>query len=240
METGRAASAGRRSAKTRSPTTPPIAPESSASTTVSTSQGPPPRRARSRTGRPQLSVRGAVGAVDGSAEVGAEDDRIAGFGSAAAPSGPALRYGGWVVSASVCGGASTGPGPSPGAALGPAWPVGVGCADGGAKGLVGSLTGSTLLQGSANRERPAPRTRRRTAPPVRRWPAPRRPATTRRPRSRGRCHPTATPRATGPSTAHSRRVRPPAQLTLPACLLYTSDAADDLLCVDLGGRRIIK
>src|SRR5450756_3234383 len=27
---------------------------------------------------------------------------------------------------------------------------------------------------------------------------------------------------------------------LIACLLYTSDAADDLLCVDLGGRRIIK
>ena len=26
----------------------------------------------------------------------------------------------------------------------------------------------------------------------------------------------------------------------PVCLLYTSDAADDLLCVDLGGRRIIK
>ena len=26
----------------------------------------------------------------------------------------------------------------------------------------------------------------------------------------------------------------------PNCLLYTSDAADDLLCVDLGGRRIIK
>src|SRR5450756_3254977 len=26
----------------------------------------------------------------------------------------------------------------------------------------------------------------------------------------------------------------------PGCLLYTSDAADDLLCVDLGGRRIIK
>ena len=25
-----------------------------------------------------------------------------------------------------------------------------------------------------------------------------------------------------------------------ACLLYTSDAAEDLLCVDLGGRRIIK
>src|SRR5450756_807032 len=27
---------------------------------------------------------------------------------------------------------------------------------------------------------------------------------------------------------------------IQACLLYTSDAADDLLCVDLGGRRIIK
>ena len=27
---------------------------------------------------------------------------------------------------------------------------------------------------------------------------------------------------------------------LQACLLYTSDAADDLICVDLGGRRIIK
>src|SRR5450756_2256330 len=27
---------------------------------------------------------------------------------------------------------------------------------------------------------------------------------------------------------------------LDRCLLYTSDAADDLLCVDLGGRRIIK
>src|SRR5665809_5429 len=26
----------------------------------------------------------------------------------------------------------------------------------------------------------------------------------------------------------------------PDCPLYTSDAADDLLCVDLGGRRIIK
>ena len=28
-------------------------------------------------------------------------------------------------------------------------------------------------------------------------------------------------------------------LTMP-CILYTSDAADDLLCVELGGRRIIK
>ena len=27
---------------------------------------------------------------------------------------------------------------------------------------------------------------------------------------------------------------------LKGCLLYTSDAADDLLCVDLGGRRSIK
>src|SRR5680860_1149540 len=31
--------------------------------------------------------------------------------------------------------------------------------------------------------------------------------------------------------AHRKRAR--------VCLLYTSDAADDLLCVDLGGRRII-
>ena len=29
-------------------------------------------------------------------------------------------------------------------------------------------------------------------------------------------------------------------VTWNSCLLYTSDAADDLLCVDLGGRRIIK
>ena len=27
---------------------------------------------------------------------------------------------------------------------------------------------------------------------------------------------------------------------MKCCLLYTSDAADDLLCVYLGGRRIIK
>ena len=32
-----------------------------------------------------------------------------------------------------------------------------------------------------------------------------------------------------------------AQCILPGiCLLYTSDAADDMQCVDLGGRRIIK
>ena len=30
------------------------------------------------------------------------------------------------------------------------------------------------------------------------------------------------------------------QRPLQRCLLYTSDAADDLLCVDLGGRHIIK
>mgnify|MGYP003687796831 CR=1 FL=1 len=29
-------------------------------------------------------------------------------------------------------------------------------------------------------------------------------------------------------------------LTCHTCLLYTSDAADDMQCVDLGGRRIIK
>src|SRR5680860_141465 len=50
----------------------------------------------------------------------------------------------------------------------------------------------------------------------------------------------------GPAAAvalyESRSVR--SQLTQGfapgSCLLYTSDAADDLLCVDLGGRRIIK
>ena len=31
-----------------------------------------------------------------------------------------------------------------------------------------------------------------------------------------------------------------ANVTLRICLLYTSDAADDLLCVASGGRRIIK
>ena len=30
------------------------------------------------------------------------------------------------------------------------------------------------------------------------------------------------------------------RIQFKSCLLYTSDAADDLLCVDLGGRRIIK
>eukprot|EP00657_Telonema_sp_P-1_P003898 TRINITY_DN19098_c0_g1_i1.p1 TRINITY_DN19098_c0_g1~~TRINITY_DN19098_c0_g1_i1.p1 ORF type:complete len:116 (-),score=37.83 TRINITY_DN19098_c0_g1_i1:63-410(-) len=39
-----------------------------------------------------------------------------------------------------------------------------------------------------------------------------------------------------PTTIHGHVA--PVQLSV--CLLYTSDAADDLLCVDLGGRRIIK
>src|SRR5450756_1169041 len=39
-------------------------------------------------------------------------------------------------------------------------------------------------------------------------------------------------------TTAAGTIRPATVLIL--CLLYTSDAADDLLCVDLGGRRIIK
>ena len=34
--------------------------------------------------------------------------------------------------------------------------------------------------------------------------------------------------------------RPKQAFTVNICLLYTSDAADDLLCVDLGGRRHLK
>ena len=41
------------------------------------------------------------------------------------------------------------------------------------------------------------------------------------------------PRIRGSSLLHT-----PHQLEI--CLLYTSDAADDMQCVDLGGRRIIK
>src|SRR5659263_789365 len=37
-----------------------------------------------------------------------------------------------------------------------------------------------------------------------------------------------------------RRFKSFSKRWLKNCLLYTSDAADDLLCVDLGGRRIIK
>src|SRR5450756_3198354 len=36
------------------------------------------------------------------------------------------------------------------------------------------------------------------------------------------------------------RIEPLVREQTKSCLLYTSDAADDLLCVDLGGRRIIK
>src|SRR5680860_1192501 len=42
-----------------------------------------------------------------------------------------------------------------------------------------------------------------------------------------------------PARTHLYRLHT-AALCVPPCLLYTSDAADDLLCVDLGGRRIIK
>src|SRR5450756_1247864 len=44
-------------------------------------------------------------------------------------------------------------------------------------------------------------------------------------------------KASGSITTAVKRARAAAPHT---CLLYTSDAADDLLCVDLGGRRIIK
>eukprot|EP00657_Telonema_sp_P-1_P011767 TRINITY_DN72_c0_g1_i11.p1 TRINITY_DN72_c0_g1~~TRINITY_DN72_c0_g1_i11.p1 ORF type:complete len:112 (-),score=43.64 TRINITY_DN72_c0_g1_i11:133-468(-) len=42
-------------------------------------------------------------------------------------------------------------------------------------------------------------------------------------------------------THYTKGTRSPARpySALIPCLLYTSDAADDLLCVDLGGRRII-
>ena len=35
-------------------------------------------------------------------------------------------------------------------------------------------------------------------------------------------------------------VKPPVLGLENICLLYTSDAADDLLCVDIGGRRLLK
>src|SRR5659263_772137 len=47
--------------------------------------------------------------------------------------------------------------------------------------------------------------------------------------------PQATPRL---RQSEPRSIMDPCRYSL--CLLYTSDAADDLLCVDLGGRRIIK
>src|SRR5450756_2282824 len=42
------------------------------------------------------------------------------------------------------------------------------------------------------------------------------------------------------STTWSEVISLPIPSQYGDCLLYTSDAADDLLCVDLGGRRIIK
>src|SRR5659263_554918 len=48
----------------------------------------------------------------------------------------------------------------------------------------------------------------------------------------------ATPHLPLPDAGHRDGLRP--SQTQGCCLLYTSDAADDLLCVDLGGRRIIK
>src|SRR5450756_2789743 len=49
------------------------------------------------------------------------------------------------------------------------------------------------------------------------------------------------PRAQAGKPAWTRHYRIGSRPTrCKACLLYTSDAADDLLCVDLGGRRIIK
>src|SRR5680860_1220614 len=55
----------------------------------------------------------------------------------------------------------------------------------------------------------------------------------------------AGPPAASPAAPAAAPVAPSVPTPLPteqssACLLYTSDAADDLLCVDLGGRRIIK
>src|SRR5450756_3133110 len=43
-----------------------------------------------------------------------------------------------------------------------------------------------------------------------------------------------------PASVETHTVRLPSPCLIRTCLLYTSDAADDLLCVDLGGRRIIK
>src|SRR5665213_146524 len=46
----------------------------------------------------------------------------------------------------------------------------------------------------------------------------------------------------GPGLPNSvrKRYKSSCSCSVRFCLLYTSDAADDLLCVDLGGRRIIK
>src|SRR5659263_647978 len=60
-----------------------------------------------------------------------------------------------------------------------------------------------------------------------------------RPQSRGFLRTRSRQRAsTGPR--RSRHSSGSSSRSSGGCLLYTSDAADDLLCVDLGGRRIIK
>src|SRR5665811_2115958 len=60
----------------------------------------------------------------------------------------------------------------------------------------------------------------------------------------GCCRPRSTPGSgrgrPAPSWPRSRRSRPRSADWSRTCLLYTSDAADDLTRVDLGGRRIIK
>ena len=56
-------------------------------------------------------------------------------------------------------------------------------------------------------------------------------------------HRAAQPKTAGHQVGCSGLTRRGAAATIVrprTCLLYTSDAADDLLCVDLGGRRIIK
>src|SRR5450756_3129672 len=56
----------------------------------------------------------------------------------------------------------------------------------------------------------------------------------------------SSPYTFSPSTVRVALLRPASSPSCESftstlnCLLYTSDAADDLLCVDLGGRRIIK
>ena len=48
------------------------------------------------------------------------------------------------------------------------------------------------------------------------------------------------PRPPGPPPERPREYLGKPGVLFVGCLLYTSDAADDLLCVDLGGSRIIK
>ena len=58
--------------------------------------------------------------------------------------------------------------------------------------------------------------------------------------SRGNCPLTARRCRWLPARYTTRPGRRAASARTSTCLLYTSDAADDLLCVDLGGRRISK